>query len=261
MITGSRFPFLSQTSPGRALSLLSSKAYPWIPTAELASRSSAALRELIAENRAALLARQLFTNRSWHSGVYDNIQSIISFGPHPDQATAQGTAQVLNGWNQFKESGRGLTLDLMQSPTSASFEFLSRRSKSEEEEEECCAIWKSLEGTHVAWSSWPFFFFFLVSFQKLNVQHMGTRRLSSNIVYSGWFAIEFLWVTLFVWYPRMKDNEWGVVGLTFYISQPNACLLIIVYIACRWTNVFQFILLWCLLLKGLRSLYMDLVNL
>lgn len=140
---GSRFPHLSQTSPGRALSLLSSKASSWIPAAEVSSRSSAALRELIADNRAALLARQLFSNHG-----YGN-QSILSFGSHQDQESAHDTARLVNGWNQFQESGRGTTLDLMQNPNSTSFEFLPGRKKSKEEEEECCEIWKSLEGTHV----------------------------------------------------------------------------------------------------------------
>ena len=147
---GSRFPYLSQTVPGRALSLLSSKSSPWIPTPELSSRSSAALRELIAENRAALLARQLVSNSGWHSVGYSN-QSIISFASPENQEASRGTAQLLNGWNQFQESGSQLTLDLMQSLNSTSFELLSRRNNKskEDDEDECCEIWKSLQGTHV----------------------------------------------------------------------------------------------------------------
>lgn len=58
------------SSPAGALSLLSSArgGAPWlIPTAaaaDISARSSAALDELIAENRAAILAWQLFSDRS-----------------------------------------------------------------------------------------------------------------------------------------------------------------------------------------------------
>lgn len=159
-ILGSRFPYLSQTSPGRALSLLSSKACPWITTPELSSRSSAALRELIAENRAAVLARQLLSDRGWHSAG-PNDQSMISFAQPVNHESSQGTAQLLSGWNQFHESGSHLTLDLMQSPNSSSFELLSGRNKSKDGEEEYCEIWKSLEGTHVLWFLKPCAFLYV----------------------------------------------------------------------------------------------------
>ncbi|GMH00625.1 hypothetical protein Nepgr_002464 [Nepenthes gracilis] len=52
---------------GRALSLLSSQTDYWVSPADLSSRSSAALSELIAENRAAILARQLLLDQDyWH---------------------------------------------------------------------------------------------------------------------------------------------------------------------------------------------------
>lgn len=145
MMSG-RFPYIP-TSPGRALSLLSSKASPWVSTSDLSSRSSAALRELIAENRAAVLARQLFSDRGgWHNVVSGN-QATLSYAPHQHEVPSQAQTQLTDGWNQFHEAGNHVTLDLMQMPSS-SFEILSGRSKSKEEEE-CCEIWKSLEGTHV----------------------------------------------------------------------------------------------------------------
>ncbi|KAI4354770.1 hypothetical protein L6164_003609 [Bauhinia variegata] len=52
---------------GCARSLLSSKNDSWLSPADLSSRCSAALRELIAENRAAIMARQLISDRDWHS--------------------------------------------------------------------------------------------------------------------------------------------------------------------------------------------------
>ncbi|KAG1354443.1 squamosa promoter-binding-like protein 7 [Cocos nucifera] len=142
----SRFPYIPASST-RALSLLSSKASPWVSASELSSRSSAALRELIAENRAAVLARQLFSDRGgWHNVVSGN-QANLSYVPHQHQVPSQAQAQLTDGWNQFQEAGNHVTLDLMQMPSS-SFEILSGRSKSKEDEESC-EIWTSLEGTHV----------------------------------------------------------------------------------------------------------------
>ncbi|KAG1362162.1 squamosa promoter-binding-like protein 7 [Cocos nucifera] len=143
----SRFPYMP-TSPGRALSLLSSKASPWVSSTDLSSRSSAALRELIAENRAAVLARQLFSDRGgWHNVCSGN-QASLPYVPHEHQEPLQAQTQLTDGWNQFQEAGNHVTLDLMQMPSS-SFGILSGRSKSKEDEEECCEIWKSLEGAHV----------------------------------------------------------------------------------------------------------------
>lgn len=67
------FPYLSSPPPppsGCALSLLSSSKsadhYPWLSPADLSVRCSAALRELIAENRAAAMAKQIILERDWH---------------------------------------------------------------------------------------------------------------------------------------------------------------------------------------------------
>ncbi|XP_004513942.1 squamosa promoter-binding-like protein 7 [Cicer arietinum] len=49
-----------------ALSLLSSRTDSWLSPADLSIRCSAALSELIAENRAAIMARQYVPERDWH---------------------------------------------------------------------------------------------------------------------------------------------------------------------------------------------------
>ncbi|TKY66312.1 Squamosa promoter-binding protein 7 [Spatholobus suberectus] len=58
------FPYMS--SGGCALSLLSSRSDSWLSPSDLSTRCSAALRELIAENRAAIMARQFVSDRDWH---------------------------------------------------------------------------------------------------------------------------------------------------------------------------------------------------
>ncbi|KAG5538662.1 hypothetical protein RHGRI_019282 [Rhododendron griersonianum] len=116
---------------GRALSLLSSKNSTWF------SSPSAALRELIAENRAAILARQLVHDPSTQPGSNSLLTSHhqVFHDPH--------------NWDRFNEDGGHVTLDLMQAPSSA-FGFLSMRENSRgEEEQECSELWRSLGGAHV----------------------------------------------------------------------------------------------------------------
>lgn len=118
-------------STGRALSLLSSKNSTWF------SSPSAALRELIAENRAAILARQLVHDPSTQPGSNSLLTSHhqVFHDPH--------------NWDRFNEDGGHVTLDLMQAPSSA-FGFLSMRENSRgEEEQECSELWRSLGGAHV----------------------------------------------------------------------------------------------------------------
>lgn len=137
-----RFPYLT-SSTGRALSLLSSKADSWVSSTDLSSRSSAALRELIAEHRAAILTRQLILER--HHPVEDlsESQSCSNFLiPHQHQMLAEP-----HSWDRLHDTGSHVTLELMQAPSSE-FGFLSTRGKNKEEEEEC-ELWNTLEGTHV----------------------------------------------------------------------------------------------------------------
>ncbi|KAG6528202.1 hypothetical protein ZIOFF_010353 [Zingiber officinale] len=142
-MTRGMIPYLS-ASPGCALSLLSSKASPWIcSSSEFSSRSSAALNELIAENRAAVLARQLFLD---HKECHHSSSSLWL---HQQQQVIQEAALPCfpGGCSRLPEIARShLTLDLMQMPSS--FE-VSERSKSKGEEEECSEIWKSLAGSNV----------------------------------------------------------------------------------------------------------------
>lgn len=143
LMTG-RFPYLSSPT-GRALSLLSSRNESLMSSPDLSSRCSAALRELIAENRAALLARQLIVDKDWpfhHHAMEDLNSNPLSSNQHhifPEQS----------GWDRYNEAEgtNNVTLDLMQAPTSA-FELLSMRGKSKEEEE-CSQLWSSFDGTHV----------------------------------------------------------------------------------------------------------------
>ncbi|KAL2477988.1 squamosa promoter-binding-like protein 7 [Forsythia ovata] len=97
-----------------ALSLLSSKNNSWIPTLDLPSRCSTALHDLIAENRAAILARQL------------NLQEMKIA-----DSTQKGSIRFLN--NQIipgsQEYGVHLTLDLMQAAPSSEFGLLSMHDK------------------------------------------------------------------------------------------------------------------------------------
>ncbi|KAF6175417.1 hypothetical protein GIB67_036508 [Kingdonia uniflora] len=146
--TSGRYACLSP-STGRALSLLSSNTTTtsWVSPSDISSRSSAALRELIAENRASVLGRQLFLDQFWsHNDSGEAQPTGVSI---PNQT--QGFAQPLSEWDRFSEAGAQVTLDLMQAPPSPPpFGYHSRRTaKSKDEEEECCELWKSLEGTHV----------------------------------------------------------------------------------------------------------------
>ncbi|XP_011650639.1 squamosa promoter-binding-like protein 7 isoform X2 [Cucumis sativus] len=126
---------------GRALSLLSSKNESWANSSELSQRSSAALRELIAENRAAILARQLILDRDWHP----NHGGTDDFGGGGGVGFQQQGlyCEQQHSWERMNENGGShVTLDLMQAPSSA-FGLLSVRGKSKEEDEECCELWNS----------------------------------------------------------------------------------------------------------------------
>ncbi|XP_042504380.1 squamosa promoter-binding-like protein 7 [Macadamia integrifolia] len=143
---GGRLSCLS-SSKGCALSLLSSRSGSCVSPADLSLLSSAALRELIAENRAATFSRQLFFDRDWnHHHTMDELGGaqpglLPHHIPHQHHMLPEPPE-----WDGFHESGAHLTLDLMQAPSSP-FGFLSGRSKTKEDEDECGEIWKSLEGT------------------------------------------------------------------------------------------------------------------
>lgn len=127
---------LSGSSAG-ALSLLSSarsgatSAAPWqVTTSDISARSSAALDDLIAENRAALLAWQYFSDRSSsapgrHFASSSSTATGCALPPADDQHAAAS-------WRPHPHSGVGggrhhmappgvwhTTLDLMQTASSA----------------------------------------------------------------------------------------------------------------------------------------------
>ncbi|KAL8495536.1 hypothetical protein ACS0TY_019606 [Phlomoides rotata] len=105
-----------------ALSLLSSNHYntPWTTSTspDLPARCSAALHELIAENRASLLACRQIEEYKLGS---------IRAGPNP-----QGSG------------GGHVTLNLMQAPNSAAFGLLSMHdhNKSSKDDHDCSDLWK-----------------------------------------------------------------------------------------------------------------------
>lgn len=150
LMTG-RLSYLSSPT-GRALSLLSSKSESWVSPSDLSFRSSEALRELIAENRAATLAHQLIQNREWHlhhQGVLDVRESDAG----PKYLTIQQRQLLLESsqsWSKLHESSAHVTLNLMHG-TSSAFGLLSVRGKTKEEEEDS-ELWNygtSLEGASV----------------------------------------------------------------------------------------------------------------
>ncbi|KAI3444747.1 hypothetical protein Pfo_001412 [Paulownia fortunei] len=129
MMAAGRHPHFVNSSEC-ALSLLSSTNYsPWnisTSSADLPARCSAALRELIAENRASILACRQLTNSNQIED-YDTYKlGSIRAGSNP------------------QESGGHVTLDLMQAPNSA-FGLLSvhdHKSSKEGDEEDCSELWK-----------------------------------------------------------------------------------------------------------------------
>ncbi|XP_006653653.2 squamosa promoter-binding-like protein 7 [Oryza brachyantha] len=115
-------PYGLPTSSAGALSLLSATRAtgPWlIPTPDISARSSAALDELIAENRAALLSWQFFSDRQ----------------PPAGRPTGRPPAETVGGWHahlhapppgtggqhdqQSPAAAGHVTLDLMQATAAA----------------------------------------------------------------------------------------------------------------------------------------------
>ncbi|GFY90883.1 hypothetical protein Acr_07g0010790 [Actinidia rufa] len=130
---------------GRALSLLSSKS-------DLSSRCSAALRELIAENRAAILARQLVLDgRDWQRH-HHAIEEVSGGQPPSNFPMTSHHHQIFpdaHSWERFNDNGGHVTLDLMQAPNTA-FGVLSMRGKYKEDEEACSdELWSSFGGNSV----------------------------------------------------------------------------------------------------------------
>lgn len=167
---GGGFPYLA-SSTGRALSLLSSKTtdYSLVSPSEsdLSSRSSAALRELIAENRAAILARQLILDRDTWQPPDHHPPGNQDFGAEAPAQRSGGASTVFStiesnhhqmfpepqeGWERINGNGTHVTLNLMQAPSPAFGTFMSSRgSKTKVEDEDCSAhhhhhLWNSFQG-------------------------------------------------------------------------------------------------------------------
>ncbi|KAF5732905.1 squamosa promoter-binding-like protein 7 isoform X1 [Tripterygium wilfordii] len=111
MMSSGRFSYImSSQAAGRACSLLSS-SNSQLDSWDLSSRSSAALRELIAENRAAMLTRQIIFNQNSNPAMD---QDLSHFLLQPQHHHHHQQYQLLPA-----EPYRHLTLDLMQAPNSA----------------------------------------------------------------------------------------------------------------------------------------------
>ncbi|XP_047063830.1 squamosa promoter-binding-like protein 7 [Lolium rigidum] len=144
------------TSPPGALSLLSStRATPWlIPTNPSdvfsAHSSSAALDELIAENRAALLACHFFPERSgaawpavpaaemtpggWHQAAHQQVHGVA------------GNGAVRRDHGGAPPPAGHVTLDLMQTPATAGARF---RPTDDGDAGRGSGVWTPLQGAHV----------------------------------------------------------------------------------------------------------------
>ncbi|XP_037486810.1 squamosa promoter-binding-like protein 7 [Triticum dicoccoides] len=146
------------TSPAGALSLLSSaRAAPWlVPTTPgdvfSARSSSAALDELIAENRAALLACHFFPQRS------AGRPAAAEMAPAWHQAHQQappGHAVVGNGAGRDHGAppppAGHVTLDLMQAPATAGLPFRPMAQGRPAEDGDAgrgSGVWTPLQGAH-----------------------------------------------------------------------------------------------------------------
>ncbi|KAJ0053100.1 hypothetical protein Pint_00160 [Pistacia integerrima] len=134
----------SQAPTGRALSLLSSRGNSWVSSSDLSSRCSAALRELIAENRATIVSKHLILDRDWH---LHHAMDELGDAQHCSNSLISQQHQIF-GKPHYQEANTHVTLDLMQAP-SGQFGFLSVTDKDKEEEEESSELWNSLDGAHV----------------------------------------------------------------------------------------------------------------
>ena len=166
MAAAGRFPYLSSSPTGRsALFLLSSSKTTndsWVLSpSDLSSRSRAALGELIAENRAAILARQVISssdrsNTNWEDSSHYNNHSPQEFGDYRSQSWPSSSVEShhhqqqqqmfsanQHSWDRFHENGAHLTLDLMQQPPRPAYEtFLPARDSSTKAEDDECDLWK-----------------------------------------------------------------------------------------------------------------------
>ncbi|BAF15411.1 squamosa promoter-binding-like protein 7 [Oryza sativa Japonica Group] len=115
-------PYGLPTSSAGALSLLSSARAtgPWLmPTPDISARSSAALDELIAENRAALLSWQFFSDRQPPPAGRPTGRSPGSETAGGWHAHLQARPPPPGAGGQHENQSGHVTLDLMQATTAA----------------------------------------------------------------------------------------------------------------------------------------------
>lgn len=115
-------PYGLPTSSAGALSLLSSARAtgPWLmPTPDISARSSAALDELIAENRAALLSWQFFSDRQPPPAGRPTGRSPGSETAGGWHAHLQAPPPPPGAGGQHEHQSGHVTLDLMQATTAA----------------------------------------------------------------------------------------------------------------------------------------------
>ncbi|WCJ22948.1 Squamosa promoter-binding-like protein 7 [Euphorbia peplus] len=133
---------ISSSEPANALSLLSTN-FPnsWnISSPELSSRSSAALRELIAEHRTAILSEHL-----QHNSIQDSPNHDHHHQTQPNNFDTASNSIFSHHHDRFQ-----VTLDLMQSQSASAFGFTPRsrsgKVKEDEDDEECSLLWNSWNG-------------------------------------------------------------------------------------------------------------------
>uniref|UniRef100_A0ACD5UT48 Uncharacterized protein n=1 Tax=Avena sativa TaxID=4498 RepID=A0ACD5UT48_AVESA len=143
------------TSPAGALSLLSSpRAAPWListtPGDVFSARSSsAALDELIAENRAALLACHFFPDRS---GAAPPAADMMPGGWHQQVRAVVGSGSVGRNHGAAPPEAGHVTLDLMQAPATAGVPFRPMAPGRPSEDGDAgrgSGVWTPLQGAHV----------------------------------------------------------------------------------------------------------------
>uniref|UniRef100_A0ACD5UDD2 Uncharacterized protein n=1 Tax=Avena sativa TaxID=4498 RepID=A0ACD5UDD2_AVESA len=143
------------TSPAGALSLLSSpRASPWListtPGDVFSARSSsAALDELIAENRAALLACHFFPDRSGAARPAAAAADMMPGGWHQQVHLVVGSG---NHGGAAPPAAGHVTLDLMQTPATAGGPFRPMapgRPAEDGDAGRSSGVWTPLQGAHV----------------------------------------------------------------------------------------------------------------
>ncbi|KAM6556367.1 hypothetical protein CsatB_003386 [Cannabis sativa] len=164
IVVGGGFPYIWQLPRSDVLSLFCHLRPPIIrvPPSEsdLSSRSSAALRELIAENRATIMAPQLVVDGdAWPSHhAHHHPPRDQLFGSEAPRAFGSMESHHHHnifpephhngGWERIGENGMHVTLHLMQAPSQGFGAFMASTGKTKTEEDDCSDhhLWNFLQG-------------------------------------------------------------------------------------------------------------------